>query len=117
MFPNAFNVYLHDTPSRELFVRSQRDFSSGCIRVERPAELAHYVLREDPGWTPQAVRAAMESGQERSVTLPQPLPVHIQYWTAWVGSDGTVEFRRDIYDRDPRLDAALRLPPPSEPDE
>jgi len=117
MFPNPFNVYLHDTPSRELFARSQRDFSSGCIRVERPADLAHYLLREDPTWTPQAVRAAMESGQERSVTLPRPLPVHIQYWTAWVGRDGTVEFRRDIYGRDTRLDAALRLPPPSEPEE
>jgi murein L,D-transpeptidase YcbB/YkuD len=117
MFPNPFNVYLHDTPSRELFARSQRDFSSGCIRVERPAELAEYLLRDDPAWTPQAIRAAMVSGQERSVTLPRPLPVHIQYWTAWVGRDGVVQFRRDIYDRDAKLDAALRLPPPTEPEE
>jgi murein L,D-transpeptidase YcbB/YkuD len=117
MFPNAFNVYLHDTPSRELFARSQRDFSSGCIRVERPAELAHYLLREDPAWTPEAIREAMESGQERSVTLPRPLRVHIQYWTAWADGDGTVEFRRDLYGRDRLLDAALRLPPPDEPGE
>ena len=117
MFPNPFNIYLHDTPSRELFARSQRDFSSGCIRVERPAELVEYLLRDDPAWTPQAIRAAMASGQERSVNLPRPLPVHIQYWTAWVGRDGAVQFRRDIYDRDAKLDAALRLPPPRELEE
>jgi len=115
MFPNRFNIYLHDTPSRELFARSQRDFSSGCIRVERPAALATYLLRDDPAWTPEAVAAAMESGLERTVTLPRPIPVHIQYWTAFVGTDGAVEFRADIYGRDVRLDAALRLPPPTEP--
>ncbi len=116
MFPNPFNVYLHDTPSRELFARSQRDFSSGCIRLEQPVELAYYLLRGDPAWTREAVVAAMNSGQERSVTLPRPIAVHIEYWTAWVGADGVVQFRRDIYGRDARLDAALKLPPPSEPD-
>lgn len=114
MFPNPFNVYLHDTPSRELFARSQRDFSSGCVRIEKPAELALYLLADDPAWGREAVIAAMESGQERSVTLSRPIPVHIQYWTAWAASDGTVEFRKDIYGRDTRLDAALRLPPPDE---
>ncbi|MDX1387574.1 MAG: L,D-transpeptidase family protein [Acidobacteriota bacterium] len=117
MFPNAFNVYLHDTPSRELFARSQRDFSSGCVRVEKPAELAYYLLHDDPAWTREAVVAAMESGQERSVTLPRPIAVHIEYWTAWVEAGGVVQFRRDIYGRDARLDAALKLPPPSEPEE
>lgn len=115
MFPNPFNIYLHDTPSRELFARSQRDFSSGCIRLEQPAELAVYLLRDDPAWTRESVLAAMHAGQERSVTLPRPIPVHIQYWTAWAEADGTVQFRNDIYGRDTRLDAALRLPPPSEP--
>jgi murein L,D-transpeptidase YcbB/YkuD len=117
MFPNSFNIYLHDTPSRELFSRSQRDFSSGCVRIEHPAELATYLLRDDPAWTAEAVTAAMRSGQERSVTLPRPIPVHIQYWTAWAGTDGTVEFRHDHYGRDARLDAARRLPPPGEPDD
>ena len=112
MFPNAFSVYLHDTPARELFAKSRRDFSSGCIRVERPAELAQALLRDDPVWTPEAIRAAMESGEERSVSLPKPIPVHIEYWTAWAGSDGVVQFREDIYERDAKLDAALRLPPP-----
>lgn len=113
MFPNPFSIYLHDTPSRELFARSQRDFSSGCIRIEQPAELAHYLLRDDPRWTPEAIRAAMVSGKERSVTLSEPIPVHIQYWTAWAEDDGAIAFGPDIYNRDVKLDAALRLPPPT----
>ncbi len=116
MFPNRFNVYLHDTPARELFARSQRDFSSGCIRVETPLELAVYLLSEDPAWTRETILAAMQAGQERSVSLPRPIPVHIQYWTAWAAEDGTVQFRRDIYGRDGKLDAALRLPPPDQPE-
>ncbi len=117
MFPNAFSIYLHDTPGRELFARSQRDFSSGCIRIERPADLAEYLLRDDPAWTRESILAAMESGKERTVTLPRPLPVHLQYWTAWADDDGRIQFRRDIYSRDGRLDAALRLPPPDEADD
>lgn len=107
MFPNPFNVYLHDTPSRELFSRSQRDFSSGCIRIEKPLELAVLLLGEDAAWSIDALTRALDSGQERTVMLPSPIPVHILYWTALVDEDGSVEFRRDLYGRDARLESAL----------
>ncbi len=103
MFPNRFNVYLHDTPARELFARVQRDFSSGCIRVEKPIELTQYLLADRPEWTRQTIEAAMNRGSERTVTLNRPIAVHILYWTAWAEEDGTVHFRRDIYNRDERL--------------
>jgi murein L,D-transpeptidase YcbB/YkuD len=107
MFPNRFSVYLHDTPARELFDRTQRDFSSGCIRVERPQDLATHLLLEDPAWTPDRIAAAMVSGKEQAVTLPRPLPVYIYYQTAWVDDDGALQFREDIYGRDQGLQAAL----------
>jgi len=107
MFPNRFNVYLHDTPARELFTRVQRDFSSGCIRVEKPVELTEYLLANRPGWTRGQILAAMRRPVEQTVTLPNPIPVHILYWTAWAEEDGTIHFRRDIYNRDQRLYDAL----------
>lgn len=107
MLPNRFSVYLHDTPARELFDRTQRDFSSGCIRVERPLDLATHLLLEDPAWTPDRIAAAMASGKEQAVTLPRPLPVYIYYQTAWVDDDGALQFRADIYERDLKLLAAL----------
>ena len=111
MFPNKFNVYLHDTPARGLFARLQRDFSSGCIRLERPIDLAEYVLKEDPGWTREAIVEAIEAEQKRTVPLHRRIAVHLQYWTAWVEEDGTVQFRKDLYGRDKRLaDALQRLP-------
>lgn len=112
MFPNRHNVYLHDTPAQELFSRAVRDFSSGCIRVEGALELAAHLLREDPAWTPDRIRAAVRQGREQSVTLPRAYDVHLQYWTAWVEADGSVQFRSDIYDRDARVREALRAPPP-----
>jgi murein L,D-transpeptidase YcbB/YkuD len=111
MFPNKFAVYLHDTPSRTMFQRSQRDFSSGCIRIEEPIDLALYVLRGDPDWTSEEVLSAIESRKNRIVWLPEPIPVHVLYWTAWVEGEGTVHFRNDVYDRDGPLDAALREGP------
>ncbi len=115
MFPNKHNVYLHDTPSRDLFGKASRTFSSGCIRVEKPEELADALLVEQPAWTREAVRAAMEAGEERTVTLDRPLPVHLLYWTAWVAADGTVQFRADIYGRDGNLERALAEPAPTSP--
>jgi murein L,D-transpeptidase YcbB/YkuD len=109
MFPNTYDVYLHDTPARELFARAERGFSSGCIRVERALELADWLLADDPQWPPAALRAAVDSGQTRTVNLRSPVPVYLLYWTAWVGSDGAVQFRRDIYDRDAPLAAALAI--------
>lgn len=109
MFPNRFNVYLHDTPTRELFARADRDLSSGCIRVENPVDLAEYLLREAPGWSRAAILAAIgDGGPTQTVPLPRPIPVHLLYWTAWADAEGTVQFRRDLYGRDELLDEALR---------
>ncbi|GAB4359864.1 MAG: L,D-transpeptidase family protein [Immundisolibacter sp.] len=110
MFPNAHDVYLHDTPSRGLFAHAERSFSSGCIRVERALALADWLLQDDPQWTPAALREAIDSGRTRTVNLRAPVPVHLLYWTAWVDSDGRVQFRRDLYRRDPALAAALITP-------
>lgn len=112
MFPNRFDVYVHDTPAREMFDQAERAFSSGCIRIERPAELATYLLGP-AGWTLERVQAAMEASGERSVSVPEPLPIHILYWTAWMDDDGRVHFRNDIYRRDVRLREAMRAPPPT----
>lgn len=107
MFPNKFAVYLHDTPSRYMFRRNQRDFSSGCIRVEGPIDLAVYVLRGDPEWTREKILSTIESGTTRIVWLPEPIPVHVLYWTAWVDREGALQFRRDVYGRDGPLERAL----------
>jgi L,D-transpeptidase YcbB len=112
MFPNKFDVYLHDTPSKKLFERSMRGFSSGCIRVEKPLDLAEYVLKDVPGWSRSAVMAAIDVGQQRSVSLPRKIPVHLIYMTAGVDPSGRVLFFSDIYERDPALDRALNEKPP-----
>ena len=101
LFPNRFNVYLHDTPAGNLFDRLTRNFSHGCIRVEKPQELAEYVLRDQPEWTPERIRKAMHAGQEKYVSLDEPLPVHILYFTAWVDDAGTLHIEKDIYGYDP----------------
>jgi len=112
MFPNKFNVYLHDTPAKDLFGKSSREFSSGCIRIEKPLELAEYVLREDTKWTKEAILIAVKKGTEQTIRLPQPIPIHLLYWTAWVDQDGTLQFRNDIYGRDTLLKKALEKEPP-----
>ena len=112
MFPNKFDVYMHDTPHRELFNKTKRSFSSGCIRVEKPLELAEYLLKEDPEWTREHIVAAIEGRENQKVSLPEPMPVLILYFTAWVDDDGTLNFRDDIYDRDRPLYQALTEGPP-----
>ena len=107
LFPNRFNVYLHDTPLKELFDEPTRAFSSGCIRVEKAAELAAYLLRKGPTWTLERIRSAMGAGEEQAVSLPEPIVVHLRYWTAWVSRDGVVHFRDDIYERDKVLEEAI----------
>jgi L,D-transpeptidase YcbB len=106
MFPNEFNVYLHDTPERELFARTDRDFSSGCIRAERALDLAVALLEPD-GVTREQIEALLATGRETTRVLGTPVPVHVLYWTAFVEADGTVSFRRDLYQRDVALEAAL----------
>jgi len=108
MFPNEHHVYLHSTPATELFARTRRDFSSGCIRVEKPAELTAWVLRNNPGWTLARVEQAMESGRDDvAVTLKQRVPVLIVYGTAIAYGDGEVHFYDDLYGHDARLAQAL----------
>ena len=113
MFPNTFNVYLHDTPSRELFLRADRSFSSGCIRIEKPLRLAEYVLGGASGWDAERILAASLKGVEQTVRLPESIPVHLLYWTCWVDARGTVHFRNDVYGRDRLLDDALQEKPPT----
>jgi L,D-transpeptidase YcbB len=112
MFPNEFDVYLHDTPADHLFDRAERDFSHGCVRLEKPMDLAAYLLKDDPKWTPETIQAAIDSGEHKTISLPRPLPVHILYWTAWMDADGTVQFRKDIYGHDAELEQALAKEPP-----
>jgi murein L,D-transpeptidase YcbB/YkuD len=109
IFPNHFNVYLHDTPGDALFNKERRALSHGCIRIEKPVELAQYVLADQPQWTAERINTAMSAGQEQSVTLKKALPVHIGYWTAWVGPDGQVAFTEDPYGLD-RAHARLLEP-------
>jgi len=112
MFPNRHNVYLHDTPSRELFDRASRSFSSGCIRIDDPLGLAEYLLADQPEWTRARIDQTVAAGVERTVRLNRPVPVHLLYWTAWADADGTMHFRDDIYGRDRAVQAALDAPPP-----
>jgi murein L,D-transpeptidase YcbB/YkuD len=107
IFPNNFNVYLHDTPAHQLFSRSRRDFSHGCIRLEKPADLAAWVLRDNPGWTMDRVRAAMNGSTTQQVNLVHPIPVFILYGTAVVTEDGLVHFCDDIYGHDAALEKLL----------
>jgi murein L,D-transpeptidase YcbB/YkuD len=107
VFPNSYNVYMHDTPSTELFEKSVRDFSHGCIRLERPADLAAWVLRDNPGWNPDRIREAMNGTTTQQVILAHPIPVLILYATVIVLDDGVVHFFDDIYGHDANLDNAL----------
>jgi murein L,D-transpeptidase YcbB/YkuD len=115
MFPNQFAVYLHDTPNRSLFNQAQRDFSSGCIRVESPAALADFVLAGDGRWTPNGLAEMIEKGETRTIRLKQPVPVHLLYMTAWADETGDIQFRSDIYDRDKALEEALDRRRPNKP--
>ncbi|WP_349557743.1 L,D-transpeptidase family protein [Marinobacter sp. NFXS9] len=111
MFPNKYDVYLHDTPSRDLFQKSARTFSSGCIRLKDPLELAAYLLKGKPGWDEDRLNAVVASRKTTTVLLDDPIPIHLQYWTVWVDRTGTLQFRPDIYDRDPAVLAALHESP------
>jgi L,D-transpeptidase YcbB len=113
IFPNDYNVYLHSTPEQELFSRSRRDFSHGCIRVEKPADLAAWVLRDKPEWTMDKIQAAMKTGDDNvQVNLDKPIPVLILYSTAVVEPDGEVRFFDDIYGYDKSLEKVLAKGPP-----
>lgn len=110
MFPNSYSVYLHDTPSRNLFEKSERAFSSGCIRVEDPLRLAELLLEGQGGWNRAAIDSVIQAGKTRNVTLAHAIPVLLSYWTAWVDRDGTLQLRPDIYGRDAKVAASLAMP-------
>jgi murein L,D-transpeptidase YcbB/YkuD len=103
LFPNSFNIYFHDTPSKSLFERDKRAFSHGCIRLKEPEKMANYVLRNQPEWTPEKINEAMNSGQEKFVKVKDPIPVLITYYTAWVDENKQMHFREDIYGHDNKL--------------
>ena len=108
MFPNEYSVYLHDTPAQDLFGRSRRDFSSGCVRVGKPAELAAWALRNNPDWTLERVRQGMQTGKDNvTITLARPVPVFILYGTAVAYENNEVHFYDDIYGHDAKLAQAL----------
>jgi murein L,D-transpeptidase YcbB/YkuD len=108
IFPNRHNVYLHSTPAPELFSQARRDFSHGCIRVEKPAELAAWALRNTPGWDLERIRQGMQSGKDnQQVNLAKPIPVLILYGTAIVDEAGSVRFFDDIYGQDKSLEKVL----------
>ena len=107
MFPNEYNVYMHDTPATELFSKSRRDFSHGCIRLEKPVDLAAWVLRDNPGWDIDRIRAAMNGTETEEVTLAHPIFVLIVYGTVVVSEEGVVHFYDDIYGHDAELEKVL----------
>ncbi|MDQ1831642.1 L,D-transpeptidase family protein [Massilia scottii] len=107
--PNPMNIYLHSTSARELFSKERRDLSHGCIRVERPAELAEFVLADPSRWDRERVRAAMQPGPTRAVRLGEAIPVVLFYATAVTDRRGRALFANDIYRRDPKLAQALHL--------
>ena len=100
LFPNTFNIYLHDTPAKDLFNKDVRAYSHGCIRLADAEKLADYVLENNSHWTPEKINEAMNSGNEQFVKLKDPVPVFITYYTAWVDDNGQLNFRDDIYGHD-----------------
>lgn len=107
LFPNSNAIYLHDTPAKSLFNKEDRAFSHGCIRVEKPIELATLILKDDKKWDKQKIIEAMNSGEEKWYTLKNKIPVYIGYFTAWVDDKGKIHFYEDIYNRDDELAALL----------
>ena len=103
LFPNSFNIYFHDTPAKSLFSQDKRAYSHGCIRLAEPEKMAAYLLRDDAAWTPEKITEAMNQDKEQYVKLKKPVPVMISYYTAWVGEDGLLNFRDDIYQHDANL--------------
>ncbi|MCF0054610.1 murein L,D-transpeptidase [Dyadobacter sp. CY356] len=105
LFPNSYNIYLHDTPSKNLFGESSRAFSHGCIRLSEPKKLAEFLLRKDSTWTEEKITAAMNLGKEKYVRLrgKNEIPVFIGYFTTWVDQNGNLNFRNDIYGHDKKM--------------
>jgi murein L,D-transpeptidase YcbB/YkuD len=114
MFPNSYNVYIHDTPTRGYFARDDRAMSSGCVRIEKPLELAELLLAGSPEWPPAKIHTAMQQNRSQTVSLKTPVDVLLIYLTAWTGGNGQVQFRKDIYMRDELVLKALNQKPAAE---
>jgi len=103
LFPNSYDIYFHDTPSKSLFAQEKRAFSHGCIRLSQPAALAEYLLDGKSGWTKEKIAKAMSGKKEVWVALSSPVPVFITYFTSWVDEDGLLNFRDDVYGHDRKM--------------
>jgi len=108
IMPNKMSIYLHDTPNHRLFSKTNRALSHGCVRLDDPDKLAEYLLKDKKGWGMDTIDKAMNSHDTRTVYLTIPLPVHIEYRTAWVDDNGLVNFREDIYGYDKKQLAQLK---------
>ena len=107
LFPNSYNIYLHDTPAKSLFAEEKRAFSHGCIRLAQPKKLAEYLLSDRPEWTSAKIEQAMNKKSEVWVNMKQPVPVFITYFTSWVDKDGLLNFREDLYGHDQLMAAQM----------
>jgi murein L,D-transpeptidase YcbB/YkuD len=106
MFPNQENVYLHDTNNRSLFQKTMRALSHGCVRVEKPQELAEYLLRNEPTWPKEKILAAMKTTKQQQANLKERVPILIVYHPVTANEAGELTFHKDIYGREPQLPAA-----------
>jgi len=113
VFPNSYSIYLHDTPAKDLFENRKRTFSSGCIRVERALNLAYLLLDDETYWSMDYIQLIVQSTNYQMVPLRVKPPIYVTYFTFWVEDDGTYQFRRDIYHRDPHVLSALQEEPPA----
>lgn len=100
MFPNPFDIYMHDTPMKSFFARRVRTFSHGCIRVQKPMELADFVLKGDPKWTREKLVKEIAKEKTEFLSLKEPVDIDVIYRTAWVDESGVLQFRDDIYRKD-----------------
>jgi murein L,D-transpeptidase YcbB/YkuD len=100
LFPNSFDIYFHDTPAKSLFSKDKRAYSHGCIRLSDPLKMAEYLLKDNSAWPTDKIIEAMNSGEQKFVSIKDPVPVFITYYTAWVDENNQLNFRDDIYKRD-----------------
>ena len=112
IFPNPYNIYMHDTNHRELFVKTDRALSSGCVRLSKPMDMAKNLLMVQNDWSEERIKSVVKSEANYPVVLKEPVQVHLQYWTAFVDENGILNFRKDIYSRDQRVLAKLNEPAP-----
>jgi len=103
LFPNSYNIYLHDTPAKTLFAQNNRALSHGCIRVSEAERLANYIFRNDTVYTSDSITKLMNAGVEQTIKLKEPIPVFICYFTTWIDHNGVLNFRKDIYEHDAKL--------------